>query len=104
MAMLHIVNKSPFERNALESCLAHTLAGDTVLLIEDAVIAAVTGTCLAPELQIAMKDRSVAIYALAPDLAARGVSTQRILDGIQIVDYAGFVDLTVAHAKTQSWL
>lgn len=104
MAMLHIVNKSPFERNALKSCLAHTLAGDTVLLIEDAVVAAVTGTSIAPELQLAMQDKSVSIYALGPDLSARGVSAERVLEGIQVVDYAGFVDLTVANEKTQSWL
>ncbi|MFZ1345192.1 sulfurtransferase complex subunit TusB [Thiothrix eikelboomii] len=104
MAMLHIVNKSPFERNALKSCLAHALAGDAVLLIEDAVIGAVSGTSLASELQAAMSEQAVSIYALGPDLSARGVSEQRMLDGIQVVDYAGFVDLTVANEKTQSWL
>lgn len=104
MAMLHIVNKSPFERNALMSCLGHALAGDAVLLIEDAVIGVVTGSRIAPELQIAMNDKSVSIYALGPDLAARGVKAERVLEGIQVVDYAGFVDLTVANEKIQSWL
>ena len=86
------------------SCLGHALAGDAVLLIEDAVIGVVTGSSMAPELQIAMKDRSVSIYALGPDLTARGVKAERVLDGIQVVDYAGSVDLTVANEKTQSWL
>ena len=104
MAMLHIVNKSPFERNALRSCLAHALSGDAVLLIEDAVIGAVSGTSVAAELQQAINGNSVAIYALGPDLAARGVKAERMLEGIQVVDYAGFVDLTVANEKTQSWL
>lgn len=102
--MLHIVNKSPFERNSLMSCLGHTLAGDSVLLIEDAVVGAITGTSIAPDLQIAMKEQSVAVYALGPDLAARGLNTDRVLPGIQIVDYAGFVDLTVANERNQSWL
>lgn len=104
MAMLHIVNKSPFERNALRSCLAHALSGDAVLLIEDAVIGAVSGTSVAAELQQAINGNSVSIYALGPDLAARGVKAERMLEGIQVVDYAGFVDLTVANEKTQSWL
>ena len=38
--MLHTVNKSPFERNALESCLRLAASGSSVLLIEDGVIAA----------------------------------------------------------------
>ncbi|TXH67585.1 MAG: sulfurtransferase complex subunit TusB [Thiothrix sp.] len=102
--MLHIVNKSPFERNALKSCLGHTSAGDSILLIEDAVVGALTGTVMAPELQVAMQDQAVAVYALGPDLAARGLSAERVLPGLQVVDYAGFVDLTVANEKTQSWL
>ncbi len=104
MAMLHIVNKSPFERNALKSCLAHALSGDAVLLIEDAVIGAVSGSTLVTELQQAMNGNAVKLYALSPDLAARGVKAERVLEGIQLVDYAGFVDLTVANEKTQSWL
>ena len=104
MTMLHIVNKSPFERNALSSCLNHSLAGDAVLLIEDAVIGATTGTKVAAELQSAMQDKAVSLYVLGPDLTARGIQAERVLAGIQVVDYAGFVDLTVANAKTQSWL
>ena len=104
MAMLHIVNKSPFERNALKSCLAHALTGDAVLLIEDAVLGAVSASSLVAELQQAMHGNSVAIYALGPDLAARGIKADRVLEGIQMVDYAGFVDLTVTNEKTQSWL
>ena len=37
--MLHIVNKSPLERNALESCL-RVAQGGALLLTEDAVYAA----------------------------------------------------------------
>jgi len=44
MAMLHIVNKSPFERNAFESCLNHAVAGDSILMIEDAAVGAVSKT------------------------------------------------------------
>ena len=44
--MLHIVNKSPLERNALESCL-RVAQGGALLLTEDAVYAATRGNaCL----------------------------------------------------------
>lgn len=102
MAMLHIVNKSPFERVAFESCLTHAVAGDSILMIEDAAVGAVDGSSFADKLKAAMTDKSV--YVLGGDLAARGMSEDRIIDGINVVDYAGFVDLTADNEKTQSWV
>lgn len=99
--MLHIVNKSPTERNALSSCLRLATKGSAVLLIEDAVYAATTGTAAAAELQAAMADLKV--YVLAPDLNARGVA-DRVLEGVNLVDYGGFVDLVAEHNTCQSWL
>lgn len=99
--MLHIVNKSPMERNSLDSCLRLATKGSAVLLIEDAVYAATKGTAAAAKLQAAMAD--LKIYALAPDLNARGVA-DRVLEGVNLVDYGGFVDLVAEHNTCQSWL
>jgi len=99
--MLHTVNKSPFERNALESCLAHAEKGSAILLIEDGVYAALKNTSYSTKLTNAMKN--VAVYALKPDLDARGVQS-RVLDGVKLVDYGGFVDLVTEHNTVQSWL
>jgi tRNA 2-thiouridine synthesizing protein B len=41
MAMLHTVNKSPFERNSLDSCLSHAKAGSSILLFEDGIYAVI---------------------------------------------------------------
>ena len=99
--MLHIVNKSPLERNAVDSCLRLATKGSAVLLIEDAVYAATKGNAAAAKLQAAMADLKV--YALAPDLEARGVAG-RVLEGVNLVDYGGFVDLVAEHNTCQSWL
>ena len=103
--MLNIVNKSPLERNALDSCLRLMTAGgageDAVLLIEDAVYAATRGNAAAAKLTEAMGRCKV--YALMPDLEARGVA-DRVIDGVHAVDYGGFVDLVAAHPNNQSWL
>ena len=99
--MLHTVNKSPFENKALESCLKFARKGSAVLLIEDGVYAAARGTAVSKDIEAAMKD--VAIYALAPDVAARGMQ-DRVMDGVRLVDYGGFVDLVVEHNAVQSWL
>ncbi len=99
--MLHIVNKSATERNSLESALRLATKGSAVLLIEDAVYAATTGSAAATKVQAAMADLQV--YALGPDLDARGMSA-RVLDGVKVVDYGGFVDLVTEHNSCQSWL
>lgn len=102
MSTLHTVNKSPFERGSLASCLAHALPGDAILLIEDAAVAARAATPIAETLTAAMPACSV--HVLGPDLAARGIPETRLVDGIAVVDYAGFVDLAARHDKTQAWL
>lgn len=102
MTMLHIVNKSPFERVSFGSCLQHAQAGDSILMIEDAAVGAIQNTRFAAHIIKALKDKSV--YVLSGDLAARGLSQERLIPGVKPVDYAGFVDLTVEHDKTQSWL
>jgi len=43
-------------------------------------------------------------YVLGPDVSARGLDDVPILDGFNVVDYGGFVDLVVEHEATQSWL
>jgi len=99
--MLHIVNKSPSERNALESCLRMAKKGNSILLIEDGVYAATKGSVTEKKLKAAMAD--IQVFALWPDLEARGMQ-DTVIDGIKQVDYAGFVDLVAASKNVQSWL
>ena len=99
--MLHTVNKSPFDHNTLETCLRFARRGGALLLIEDGVYAATRDTAVAKQLQEAMKFES--IYALRPDVEARGMQ-DRVLDGVRLVDYGGFVDLVAEHNTVQSWL
>ncbi|MHB1529231.1 MAG: sulfurtransferase complex subunit TusB [Acidiferrobacteraceae bacterium] len=102
MPMLHTVNKSPFYTSTLESCLDRACAGSAVLLIEDGVYSAVRGTPIEARMVEAMK--KLAIYVLGPDLEARGMTHDRIVSGIKVVDYGGFVDLAAQHNNVQSWL
>jgi tRNA 2-thiouridine synthesizing protein B len=99
--MLHIVNKSPLDRNTLDTCLATAQPGGALLLIEDGVYAATAGNAAAAKLEQAMG--RLKVYALKPDLEARGMA-DRVLAGVNLVDYGGFVDLVTEHATCQSWL
>ena len=103
MSTLHTVNKSPFERNSLDSCLSVTTEGATVLLIEDAVGGALQNTAVSPAISDAM-GKGVKFAVLGEDLRARGLSPDRVLEGVSVVDYAGFVQLACDHDNVQSWL
>lgn len=99
MAMLHIVNKSPYERDALATCVGgYYQDGDTLLLIEDGVYAAIAASTAAAKLN------GLNVAALGPDVQARGIADDKLIEGIKIVDYPGFVNLVTTTDRVQSWL
>ena len=102
MSTLHTVNKSPFERSALHACLGHAQANDSVLLIEDAVMAALAGNAFAAKLADA--GQSMKLFVLGPDLKARGLDPAKVVGGITVIDYDGFVDLAAENSTIHSWL
>ena len=102
MSVLHIVNKSPYDRNSLDACLRLARTDSSILLIEDGIYAAQKNAAAAEKLQQALGKHR--IYALEPDLKARGIDSDKVLDGVSLVDYDGFVELTIEHDKLQSWL
>jgi len=102
MSQLHTVNKSPLDRTALESAVKHATKGSAILMIEDGIYGAMKGTIKSSLVTDAMGD--ISFYVLGPDLKARGISENQIIDGIKVVDYNGFVDLVAEHDASQSWL
>lgn len=102
MSQLHTVNKSPLDRNALESAVNHATKGSAVLLIEDGIYGAMKSTVKSALITDAIGD--ISFYVMGPDLKARGIDESKVIDGIKVVDYKGFVDLVAEHDATQSWL
>ena len=99
--MLHIVNKSPFQTSTFESCLRLAQTGNAVLLIEDGIYAVTAGSRV--EAKVREAGSRLKFYALKPDTEARGM-TAKVLDGVTLVDYGGFVDLVAEHNTSHSWL
>lgn len=99
--MLNIVNKSPYEKTALASCLRVAGSGGALLLIEDGVYAAVKNSVVESLLRGAMT--GMPVYALQADVEARGLAG-RVMEGVKLVGYDGFVDLVAEHGTSQSWL
>ncbi|OFE11919.1 hypothetical protein PHACT_01155 [Pseudohongiella acticola] len=93
MSTLHIVSKSPFRTDALQRCLALVGAGDSIILIEDGVLA-VNQTALTN----AIASLNIRCFALSDDLAARSLGT----DGtaVSATDMAGFVQLVCEHRNS----
>lgn len=100
--MLHTVNKSPLERNTLDSCLRLAKSGSAILLIEDGVYGALRGTSAADTITARLNDFK--FYVLGPDMSARGLGEAPLVDGIEVIDYGGFVDLVAEHEVQQAWL
>ena len=102
MAMLHTVNKSPFDRNTLETCLNLAAKGSSVIMIEDGVYGAIAGTSKSQLIDDAKGD--ITFYVLGPDLKARGVDESRLVEGVKVVGYDGFVDLTTDNDTVSAWV
>ena len=102
MSMLHTVNKSPFENSSVSSCLSLCAKDSSILFIEDAVISVMKSTKFSDLIETSLKNFKM--YALKPDLEARGLSLDNVIDGIKLVGYEEFVDLTTEHDSVQSWL
>jgi tRNA 2-thiouridine synthesizing protein B len=74
-------------------------AGAPILLYEDGTYAVAQGTQVAALVQTAMARHP--IYALEADLEARGI--RRVLEGVQVINYDGFVQLVEQH-DVAPWL
>lgn len=102
MSILHTVNKSAYERDTLEACVRLAAKGASVLLIEDGVYSAMSGGKKSSVIENAKGDLS--FYVLGPDVKARGLDESRLIDGIKVIDYKGFVELAVANDTVSAWL
>ncbi len=99
--MLYIINKSFPGSDALESCLKHALPKSAILLYENAVLNAVKGSAASHLLEKRLEANK--IYVLLSDIEARGIK-DKIMPGIETIDYDGFVDLVIQHKQVQPWI
>lgn len=92
---LHCLYNAPARLDS--ATFAPSLAvGDAVLLLGSAVTA-VTGN----EDALALLPENISCYALTEDLQAHGI--HNLSDRVTSVDYAGWVELVVAHATQCVW-
>ncbi|MBC8944014.1 MULTISPECIES: sulfurtransferase complex subunit TusB [Xenorhabdus] len=95
--MLYTVKCSPYQDD-FNAILGLITDVDDVLLIQNGVLLSVNGNRYLAELI----RTGAGIYALQDDLEARGLVKQ-VSDRVQVVNYNGFVSLTVKHQQSFSW-
>ncbi|KQT63496.1 tRNA 2-thiouridine synthesizing protein B [Pseudomonas sp. B10] len=97
MSTLHVLSHSPFGDDRLSSCLRLLGSADAVLLSGDAVYALQPDTVPFSTLQ----ERAIRLFVLIEDAQARAIE---IPDWAEAIDYPAFVELSIHHAKVNSWL
>ncbi|SFU95602.1 sulfurtransferase complex subunit TusB [Xenorhabdus koppenhoeferi] len=95
--MLYTVRRSPYhdDVNAMLALVSET---DDVLLIQNGVLFGINDNRYLAKLM----RTGAGIYALQEDLDARGLIEQ-ISDRVKVIDYDGFVSLTVKHQQNFAW-
>ncbi len=95
--MLHTLMHSP-SHSDLDTLLLMAEAGDDLLLLQDGVLAAVTGS----RAWVQLSACKATLWVLDEDVQARGLSGQ-ISTTVRSVDYNGFVTLTIRHPQQMVW-
>lgn len=98
--LLHTVSTSPYSSPRVHDAARYSAAGDAVLLLADAVYAAVG----AGEFAATIAARpDISWYAIAEDCQIRGIDTDQLQRQVRCIDYAKFVELTIAADSTVTW-
>ncbi len=94
--MLHIVTHHRF---AVQ--FERVAQGDTVLFLADSIVFLHKKGRFAEHFLI--WSQLYRCYVLQADMLARGLLEDELVAGVQVIDYSGFVDLTVAHKVIKTW-
>lgn len=95
--VLHTLNRGPAS-NSLQQCLAQLSAGDALVLLGDGVYCALAGTAEIDQLLV----RGASIYALAPDVTARGLQ-DRCAGTVELIDFEQLATLSESFARQLAW-
>jgi tRNA 2-thiouridine synthesizing protein B len=95
--MLHLIAQSPIDMAIFQ----RLGAGDDVLFLDKAVLNLLQKGYLSTVLTTLLAQHQ--LYVLSDDLELRGISPSELLMGLNIIDYSGFVDLTVKNPLIQTW-
>ena len=95
--MLHLIYQSPLESATLQRIAIN----DSVLFMENALFRLLKSSKNARELE-SMSTRH-SLFVLGEEIEIRGIHPNELTIGIKVIDYPGFVTLTLNHRLIQTW-
>lgn len=95
--MLHLIFQSPIE----SAILARIDAGDVVVFLENAVLRTLQNSLISNTLVQQLSCNRLCV--LSDDIAVRGIIPDELAKGIEVIEYAELVELTVNSLVIQSW-
>jgi tRNA 2-thiouridine synthesizing protein B len=95
--MLHLIFQSPVETAVLE----RIEPGDVAVFLENSVFRILENNFSPPVLMKLLNKNRLCV--LSEDLTIRGIAADKLIKGIEVIDYAELVDLTVNNQVIQSW-
>jgi len=96
--MLHLIFQSPIEHSVLQ----RIESGDDVVFFENAVFRLIKGTILSSELQ-QMLNNNVHLWVLSAELDTRGIQINKLIQGVEVIDFVGVVKLTEKNKVIRTW-
>ncbi len=96
--MLHLIFQSPIEAAILE----RIDSDDVVVFLENAVLRTLQNSIISNTLTNRLSNNR--LYVLSDDIAVRGIAPHELVKGIEVIDYAGLVELTINNPVIQSWM
>ncbi|CAA9889923.1 Sulfur relay protein TusB/DsrH [Candidatus Methylobacter favarea] len=95
--MLHLVFQSPIETAILE----RSDSGDVIVFLENSVLRILQKGALSDSLSRQLTTNRLCV--LSDDISVRGIMAEELVKGIEVIDYAELVDLTIKNTVIQSW-
>jgi len=99
--VLHLINFQLRGVDAVQRCFGRLEPGACALLIENGVYSARNGGAESAELINLLAEFEIRV--LGPDLEARGIAASKLINGIHVIDYADFVELSITEGPVISW-
>ena len=98
--LLHTVSQSPFSSTRLRDAVGASVAGDSILLLGDAVYATVKNGSFSALID---SKADVNWYVIEEDCEIRGLNGDAIHSSATRIDYDNFVKLVIAADSTIAW-
>lgn len=96
--MLHLIFQSPIETAVLK----RINPADVAVFLENSVLRILQNSDISDTLMQLLLNNN-RLYVLSDDIAARGITLDQLVKGLEVIDYAGLVELTVSNPVIQSW-